>query len=487
MVQSNRDMSFAMFRRWGALKLVHQFAIAAALVLIPGMAAIGFWVTDRITRAVTTNTAQAAALYMEGSVAPLIQELAASQDLRAETIEQLDSLLQHSTIRDRVVSMKIWRLDGTIVYSQWKDIIGRRFAPSINFTRAAAGAVAAGFDTEPHQEDHHERAMANPLLEIYAPVRAQNSREVIAVSEFYARGDQLQAELVQAKVLSWLVVAAVTCLMMAALAGIVNRGSKMIASQESQLTSKIDNLHVLLGQNEDLRLRLHQTNQQISASSEAILQKIGADLHDGPAQLLTYALLRLNKIGPKLDQGSGDQNSQELEKLRTTLVDSLREIRGISAGLAPPGLEAASLHDTVRLAISHHQQRTSTAVRLCLDGIDIPVPPALKVCVYRFVQEALNNAYRHAGGKGQAVYSATHGTLVISISDAGPGFDPSDKSNFGLGLSGMRARVEALGGSISFRSQPDSGMTISAEFNLTALDCDESSYVGPNLEIGHHS
>ena len=58
-----------------------------------------------------------------------------------------------------------------------------------------------------------------------------------------------------------------------------------------------------------------------------------------------------------------------------------------------------------------------------------------KICVYRFVQEALSNAYRHAGGAGQSVRLRVEGRrVVVEVSDAGPGFDPESIRGEALGL-----------------------------------------------------
>ena len=72
-------------RWWDALKLEKQFALAGTIVLLAGMVSIGWWVADRIGRAVTENAGAAVALYMESSVAPLIQELAESDALKQST------------------------------------------------------------------------------------------------------------------------------------------------------------------------------------------------------------------------------------------------------------------------------------------------------------------------------------------------------------------------------------------------------------------
>src|SRR5262245_33248572 len=120
----------AVQRWWSALALQKQFTLAAAVVLLAGMISIGLWVADRVVRAVTFNSAAAIALYMESSVAPLLQELQASDRLTEATQLKLDQLLAQPVIGDLIVSMRIWRLDGTVVYSKWKELIGERFPMS---------------------------------------------------------------------------------------------------------------------------------------------------------------------------------------------------------------------------------------------------------------------------------------------------------------------------------------------------------------------
>ena len=451
---------------WTATKLAHQFLIAAAIVLFPGMFVTGWWVSNRIATAVTDNTAHAAALYMEGSVAPLIQELSTSEHLLPETRDKLDRLLADSTIRERVISMKVWRLDGTIVYSTWPDMIGKRFPASESFRKAAAGQVAAEFDSDSEEEDQHERESGKPLFEIFAPVRASDSHRIIAISEFYTNGEKLQADINQATFLSWLVVASVTALMLGALSGIVSRGSSTIDSQRSQLSSQVGKLQSLLAQNEELRDRLQRSNENIADMNERILQRLGADLHDGPAQLITYMLLRLNKFAPAIEQAGGSKGVEELKRMREAIQDTLREIRNLSEGLALPELTAATLQAAILQAIASHEQHTNTKVSAKLDLLPEHVSHSLKVCIYRFVQEGLANAYHHADGVGQTVSAHAQDALEISVSDGGPGMtDPHAKTS-GLGLSGLRARVEAIGGRFDVQSSAGAGTRLVARFDL---------------------
>jgi signal transduction histidine kinase len=344
----------ALSQWWGSLQLAQQFVLGSFFVLITGMALIGWWVSSQIRESVTDHTAQAAALYLAGTVSPLVQELADRQHLSSETIQRIDSLLDESPVRERIVSMKVWNLNGTIVYSKWKEMIGKTFSPSSSFEIARTGGVAAEFGSDAHEEDVHERTSGVPLLEIYAPVRAKDSLRVIAVSEFYSRGEKLDADLHEATVLSWIVVAGVTFLMLTALFGIVYGGSRTIDQQRLQLKRQVGELETLLSQNEELRRRLQQSHLRIAESNEGILQRVGADLHDGPAQLLSFALLRLNKLLPPRDDRACESGGEQIHRVRKALKDALTEVRNISTGLSLPRLSPASLHDTIALAVALH-------------------------------------------------------------------------------------------------------------------------------------
>jgi signal transduction histidine kinase len=457
--------------RWRALRLVQQFVLAAALVLVGGMSAMGWWVSDRISNAVTENTAYAAALYMESAISPLVQELEHSDRLSEGALSRIDALLDSPSVRERIISIKIWRTDGTIAYSKWREMVGQAFPPSPSFQQALSGVVAAELDNDPHLEDHNERAIGMPLLEIYAPVRAIKSDRIIAVSEIYAKADKLTADLLQAKWWSWLVVGAVTVSMMLLLSSIVARGSRTIEEQRSQLKAQISELETLLSKTEDLGQKLRNANERVAEINEQVLQRIGADLHDGPAQLLTYSLLRLNKFTPMVEHVAGGDGVREFQQARSAVSDALEEVRNISAGLVQPRLAAATLADVVKIAVSQHQEHTGTKVILEIEDNGTDIPLNVKLCVYRVVQEALTNAHRHAQGWDQRVRTViADGLILVSIGDGGAGFDPSvNDGNGRLGICGMQARVEALGGTLDIVSRIGNGTELTARFDTSAL------------------
>jgi signal transduction histidine kinase len=454
---------------WSGLALQRQFTLAAAVVLVAGMASIGLWVANRIVDAVTFNAAAALALYMESSVVPLIQELGASGQLSEATQAKLDQLLAQPAVGEHIISMRIWRLDGTVLYSKWKELIGKRYPTSSFFALATAGKLAIVFDETPNGHDANERAMAPDLLEIYAPVREARSRHVIAVAEFYATAGKLRSDVHREVVSSWVIVGHVTLYMMAALWGIVVRGGKLIDKQRIQLKKQIGELQTLLAQNEDLRVRLQRSNATVANANEEFLRRIGADLHDGPAQLLSYTLLRLHKLTPLVDRAGSEKERREMTLIRVSLNDTLREVRNISEGLALPELGAIALREVIELAICSHERLTNTHVARMLDALPEDAPQSLKICVYRFVQEGLTNAFRHAGGSDQTVVARGTEALEVSVSDSGSGLAVGGPVAGGLGLAGLRARIEAIGGTLEICSLRGQGTSLTAWFDLNRM------------------
>jgi signal transduction histidine kinase len=176
--------------------------------------------------------------------------------------------------------------------------------------------------------------------------------------------------------------------------------------------------------------------------------------------------LRLVALNPLV--AAKDSNSEELEKIRTVLQDCLREVRHLSAGLGPPDLDSLPLRKVLELAVRQHEQRTGSTVSSIIGMLPANTSPLHQVCIYRFVQEGLNNAYRHAAGVGQAVNVDCDGReLIVEVADKGPGFSPANSFAGGrLGLAGLRARVESLGGKFRVETQLGCGTRLRASFQV---------------------
>ena len=203
--------------------------------------------------------------------------------------------------------------------------------------------------------------------------------------------------------------------------------------------------------------------------NESYLRRIGSELHDGPAQDLGLSLLKLDDLLEQVEAHPQEKldlkTIEQLATIEASLKNAQKEVRGIAAGLSLPQLSELSLADTVLRVIRTHEGKTGTKVALELESIDNRVALPLKITVYRLIQEALNNAYRHATGAELRVHVyVDEGQLVLEISDRGPGFHPEQVGEWDghLGLRGMRERVESLGGKFEIRSQIGKGTMIIA-------------------------
>ena len=151
--------------------------------------------------------------------------------------------------------------------------------------------------------------------------------------------------------------------------------------------------------------------------------------------------------------------------IRSVLHDAMSEIRDISAGLALPEIEKLGLAQALIVIAAEHERRTSTRVSCELPGKSIRLSHTTKLCLCRFVQEGLSNAFKHAGGAGQRVSASWTDTMVVvEVADEGPGLDPAprERKRPALGLIGVRNRLESLGGSLEIDSEAGVGTRLTA-------------------------
>jgi len=462
---SGMFMQFHEFaERWNSQSLARQFLLTGGIVSCAAMILVGSFVTNLIEAAVTRNSAATTALYVDSVIAPLLPDMQKNEVLGDTATRALDETLGQGALGNRLVSFKLWRSDGTVLYSRDKGLVGKQFHLNENLQAALAGRMAAEF----HRAGD-ERASGKPVLKIYNPILQPWSGKVVAVSEFSEIADEFQRSLEQARLYSWLAVALFTLALFLALSAIVYRGSQIIDGQRQALRQRVEELSILLEQNRALHRRVQRASKRAAALNESYLRRIGADLHDGPAQLIALASLRLDGAALTDPVSSGPARDNETIAIKENLDEAMREIRRICKGLILPHIETAELPEILQLAVRAHQHHTGSSVDLSMSGTIPRLSASARICIYRFVQEALNNSYRHAAGIGQRVIQTSqNGHLVIEVADSGPGFDPACLQADGLGLAGLRERVESLGGRFIIESsQEGTRATMSLELDET--------------------
>jgi len=148
------------------------------------------------------------------------------------------------------------------------------------------------------------------------------------------------------------------------------------------------------------------------------------------------------------------------------------------AGIEPEGgsvstPQCPTLDNAIRCVISDHERRTGTTVISYVANLPSAIPPFINVSLCLFVQEGLNNAWRHAAGKGQSVAVwADDVSVSAEVADEGPGIMLRLASEVpsSLGLAGLSNGIESLGGTMQIQSVRGEGTRITATIPIIASE-----------------
>lgn len=210
--------------------------------------------------------------------------------------------------------------------------------------------------------------------------------------------------------------------------------------------------------------------EQQNDSMERLLRRISYDLHDGPIQTLSAALLELQLAS---QQTSPAERLQRNGNVRTLIESALAEIREIGSSLRPRALEANGLQAMFRQFLAERGRcNPGVGIQFADDsGIgDVQLSPSARIALFRIVQESVNNALKHAGARCIAVRVGVTDTHVICVvSDDGRGFiipDGAMQSRRSHGLTYMQDRARLLGGELELVSSVGRGTTITVRLPI---------------------
>lgn len=455
---------------FGRLNFSRQFVVVSFAVLVAGMAIIGTWIGRQIESNAVKSAAAIAAVYVESILAAQLRKYTSGGGFGSETHAALDRAFVEAPLRGEVVRFKLWDPDGHILYSSDHRQVGRRYAVGGLLAAAFAGDVQSRISDLDELDNASEREHWSELIEVYVPLRTGANGKVSAVAEFYHSTENLGRDIRAAKQRSWLLVTVATAAMYLLLLGIVRRANNTILDQRRDLNLQLQQLRTTLGENDRMRGRLREAVARTTALNEQFLHRVAADLHDGPAQEIALALMRLEALGEARSGGGvlGGNTSHDFETIYRALNASLAELRNMASGLGMPKIAALSLADTVRRAVCDFEDKSGTTVQIEVDDALDEAPLAIRITVYRLLQESLTNGWLHARGAAQQVRArCAAGQALIEVSDQGPGFVPQAAFDSGrLGLAFMRERVRLLGGVFEVASEPGRGTRILARLPL---------------------
>lgn len=211
--------------------------------------------------------------------------------------------------------------------------------------------------------------------------------------------------------------------------------------------------------------RAYLQSEELAIAEERA--RIAREIHDGVAQSLAFAALKLDLV-ERLLARDPQQAAAEVAATRATIRETIKEVRRSIFALRPVELERHGFMETLRRYVADYGQQNEIRVRL--EQHELPsLSTKAEAVLFRIFQEAMNNVAKHAAARNVNVTVGRDdsGQAFIRVEDDGIGFDPgkvSDRvtSAGGLGLRQMRERVEARGGRFAIASAPRAGTAVFA-------------------------
>jgi signal transduction histidine kinase len=211
---------------------------------------------------------------------------------------------------------------------------------------------------------------------------------------------------------------------------------------------------------EDTQKNLRRLSQRLVQAQELERAALSRELHDEVGQMMTGLSMELRNL-ETLRYSEGDGFEQRLNDARRLNADAMRTIRDLAMGLRPSMLDDIGLEAALQWQGREFSRHTGVPASVTVQGTLDHLNDAQQTCIYRVVQEALTNCARHAKAESVSVsLQAQQEQLILTVEDDGMGFDSRLSSRGGLGLLGIRERVEALDGKLLISAAPRRGTVV---------------------------
>jgi len=236
--------------------------------------------------------------------------------------------------------------------------------------------------------------------------------------------------------------------------GIRKPTSDPMTSADEKLVADLASQAGLVLRNARLVEELRASRQRLVAAQDEERRRIERNIHDGAQRQLVALAVKI-RLADTMVGKDEDRAHAMLTELQADATTALEDLRDLAHGIYPPLLADKGLV----AALQAQARRATMPVTIAGNGVERASPEA-EAAVYFCVLEAMQNVAKYAGAtKVEVRLDDGDGSLSFAVQDDGVGFDISSAA--GSGLTNMRDRLDALGGSFEVRSLPGSGTTVS--------------------------
>jgi signal transduction histidine kinase len=410
-----------------------QFVVATLLLF-----GITWWATGTLSQQAARSEAIADAQVTTELLARSVAEPEMPRGLvsgDAGAIDRFDRRVLSRLMVGDVRRIKIWRDDGTVVYSDETELIGKRFHLDAEQLNVLHSGDTEGSLSDLRRRENQFEDEEGGLLEVYTRIDSPEGQPLLF--EAYYSVDtvkQRSAEVLSPfrRITAWSLVAVL--LVGLALIGLLTlRLTRASRARERLMRRAID-------------------------SSEAERRRIARDLHDGVVQELAGTAFALS--GTAREASVLPSVREDLLTASEALRRSLRQLRSLLVEIHPPGLNAAGLAAALE-DLTAPAASAGIETSVSVSGIE-GAPDHVVALVWRVAQEAARNAVRHAHATHLRVtVDGDERQVRLTVVDDGVGFDQDVGSREGsYGLRGLQSLVEDGGGRVQVESAPGAGTTV---------------------------
>lgn len=201
---------------------------------------------------------------------------------------------------------------------------------------------------------------------------------------------------------------------------------------------------------------------QIIEAQEEERRRLSREIHDGPAQMLANVMLRSDLVGRTYRERGIEEAMEEVKSVRSLVRSALYEVRRIIYDLRPMALDDLGLIPTLKKYLATIEDyNKNVQFSFASFGEEKRLETKYEVALFRLVQEAVQNALKHAEPSEIKVkVEMKSNAALIIVKDDGKGFDTTKKKEKSFGLVGMRERVDMLDGELNIDSSIGEGTIV---------------------------
>jgi two-component system NarL family sensor kinase len=385
-------------------------------------------------REAVNDAANTADVLAEAVVQPALTEALADGDPAA--VRTFDALVRERVLGPAVVRVKIWSPDGTVVYADEPQLVGRSF-PLDEDQRLALSDPQTRAEVSDLSASENEFESGGRLLEVYRPVWTPGGRELLfEVYSPYGPVEERSSE------------------MWRGFAGVTVSSLLLVVILTAPILWRL-----LRRLGEDERLRAVLLQRAVDAS-DAERRRIAATLHDGPVQELVATTFAAEGAAASAAQRGEAGLADEMRLVASSVRGNIRVLRSLLVDIYPASLARAGLPQALADLGASLRGRQVEVVT----DVDPSLPPLAEEeerLVHRVAQECLRNAAAHAAPcTVRVTVTSEEGAVVLHVVDDGPGFDPASLATPRDGHVGTRVLADLateLGADLDVASAPGAG------------------------------